>query len=381
MPIAYADVFIENSSMATMSNEDGQFVLNIDTKSTKDSIRITHIGYSVFVLSVSDLQSLRNAIELAVSPKVLDQVVVRPNDPVAIFKEACEKIKSNNSKIPVVMKAFYREDGREDGRPVELFEALLDISYSAYDGQKPGWDIKVVKGRKSYTPDSLRKGFKYLPVSSVPDGMLFEDLVHKRQNFLIANYAANSNLRMSDIIDYDGMQVYVIEFDQKPGVQKSLFKGKVFIETASLAIVRVEYGLSPLGMDFNKFNRVQDSVADADEPHYNLEDFYVTLNYRRRSDSCWYLENIIGDYKFYVTMSAGKHREALESRLSIHGELLVTDLDTKHVARMKNDANRIGNDWIYNKITKYDPNYWQHINYIVPSARIIAVGDSLSATK
>jgi hypothetical protein len=230
-----------------------------------------------------------------------------------------------------------------------------------------------LKGRRGNIPDTSR-AFKYINIRSVPDAMFFEELVHKRKEFLLSNFIENSDWQLLDIINFDSTQVYEIGFDQKDNVQKALFKGRIFIETRTLAIVRVEYGASPKGIDFDKYNKKQ--AAD-DEVHNELVDYHVTMNYKRR-DSTWYLNDIIGDYEFQVTRNNRDPGKVIDSKLAIHGEMLITDIDTRHVTPIS-ESHRT--DWIFNKINNYDPNYWEHINYIVPSLKIKAIADTLNDIK
>jgi hypothetical protein len=377
-PILFADIFMEKTGIGTISNDDGTFILNVPVGSLNDSVKITHIGYSVYINTFAGLQALHKDIELVVAPKLLDEVVIRPLYGAEISKKAFENASENYSRIPYGMKAFFRGNVAVDGKIIELVEALMDIKYSAYNGEKAAFEIKPLKGRRAGDADSC-EAFRALPASSHVDNLFYEDMVHKRKKFLLIDFAENSDIRVTDIIDFDGMQVYEIEFDERANVSKPMFKGKLFIDSKSLAIVRVEYGNSPNGDAYDQFNATQAAVPDS-VLHYKHEGYYVTMNYKKR-DSTWYLDDVVGDYYYHAMREGGKVNSSIDSKIVIHSELFVTDVDTKHAVKGNLGGVRHREDWIFNKIKNYDPNYWEHINYIVPSKRINAIVDTLSNAK
>ncbi|NJO89366.1 MAG: hypothetical protein HC831_10700 [Chloroflexia bacterium] len=50
---------------------------------------------------------------------------------------------------------------------------------------------------------------------------------------------------MSDIVSFNGRNVYVIDFKQKEIIKEALFQGKVYIDIEKLAFVGAEFSLNP----------------------------------------------------------------------------------------------------------------------------------------
>jgi CarboxypepD_reg-like domain len=377
-PISFADVILEKAGIGTISNDDGTFILNVPAGLINDTVKITHIGYTEYVNSFSGLQALRAAIELNIAPKMLDEVVIRPLNALEITKKAFESVPQNFSGSAYAMNAFFRGNVEVDGNIIELVEALIDVKYSAYDGESAAFDLKPLKGRRMGDADSC-EAFRKLHINSHLDALFFEDLVHKRRDLLLTVFADNTDMHLVDIINFDGMQVYEIEFDEKNNVSKDLFKGKMFIDSKSLAIVRVEYGQSTKGVEFDKFNAGQRNIPDS-VMHYRHDGYHVTMNYRKR-DSTWYLDDVVGDYYYHAMRDGSKIYPPVDSKIIIHCELFVTDIDNKSPVKTKLAGIIHKENWIFNKFKNYDPNYWEHINYIVPSRKIISVADTLSNVK
>ena len=373
-PISFADIILEKAGIGTVSNDDGTFTLNVPAGFQDDSVKITHIGYGVYMNTFSGLQRLQKPIGLEIVPKLLDEVVIRPLNGVEIVKKAFGKLSETYSRVPYGMKAFFRGSVEVDNKVIELVEALMNIKYAAYNGEKATFDIRPTKGRRAGTTDSC-EAFRSLPMTSHVDNLFYEDLLHKRRAFLLNDFAEGSDMQVVDIIPFDGMQVYEIEFDQKDNVTRPMFKGKLFVDAKSLAVVRVEYGNSPTGLAYDAFNARQPDAPDS-VLHYRHDGYYVVMNYRKR-DSTWYLDNVVGDYYYYAMRSGSMVKPPIDSKIVIHSELFVTDVDTKHAASGKLTDVKHGEGWIFNRIRNVDPDYWQHLNYIVPSKRINAITDTL----
>ncbi len=55
------------------------------------------------------------------------------------------------------------------------------------------------------------------------------------------------------MVDYKGMPAYEITFDQREGLKRSLYRGKLFIDTEELAFLEIDYALSPAGLPYNVY--------------------------------------------------------------------------------------------------------------------------------
>jgi len=377
-PVPYADITVINSSISTISNEEGRFILKIPVGYGKAPVKISHIGYSTAQLSLSGLDSTKGLVALSINPSVLDAVVIRPLDPLALIRGALANIPKNYSAVPLQMKGFYREVVREQDKTVQLSEALLGIYFSAYGEKKTEAGIKLLKGRRGYDLDSSLFFSGNGNINGVLEGAVNADLAHGvGDDFKWDDFMKHSSMKVVGIMDFDDIQVYEIRFDERDNVKKPLYEGRIFLDTKSLAIVSIEYRLSPKGVKYYELmhglNRTMAGLAKVD---FSLRGGHVTVNYKK-IDSVWYFSDAIVDWQIHYGHPGKGGSAPVDEILNISSELLLSDIDTKNAVAFPKSEELSRNGGLYQRIHDYDAEYWEHNNFIVPSARIRKIADKL----
>jgi hypothetical protein len=111
-------------------------------------------------------------------------------------------------------------------------------------------------------------GFTGLPQGSGwtmgrdPNGLMNDDLVSRihETEVLGDEGMQQHNYIVRGLIDYEGRPAYEIQFDEKDGVADAGYKGRIIIDSQSLAFVRIEYELSPKGSAYWK-SRTEDVTS------------------------------------------------------------------------------------------------------------------------
>ena len=80
--------------VGTISNNDGEFELNLPVSVLDSPILISHIGYAGLSILPASWDSLKGLIELKVSADVLDDVTVNLGDPTIIVRQAIQMVPS-----------------------------------------------------------------------------------------------------------------------------------------------------------------------------------------------------------------------------------------------------------------------------------------------
>ena len=97
------------------------------------------------------------------------------------------------------------------------------------------------------------------------------------------------------LIDDDGKPVYEIQFDQKEGLAEALHKGRILIDSASLAFVAFDYSLSPKGLAYWKPPRPGQPMSQGLTMNITYRryggKYYLNLVHR---DAKWIHENLNG---------------------------------------------------------------------------------------
>jgi len=154
MPLENASIYIENTTIGTISNSDGKFLLVVDNEYAKDSLVISSIGYKSFKTPVDEFDNLFE-IYLEEDIASLDEVVLiaesRPKTGNDIVLKAIEKLSENMPDQPYIEKGFLRHKERNRTEFKWLIESaitLYDSSFASNSGENLKLNVDQV--RKSY---------------------------------------------------------------------------------------------------------------------------------------------------------------------------------------------------------------------------------------
>lgn len=248
-PLPAANITVHKTGIGTISNEAGDFRLQVPAAFQKDTLRISCLGYAVQYLPVAQMTT-GAAIALEPTDIQLKEVAVGIRDPLKLLQQAVKKIPMNYLTNPYLLKGFYRAVTKKDQEYLELSEAVFNIYGEGYgstasnqlylEGMRAVKDEAASHGVEwGLKPNNL---FEFDVVNSMTgDGMLGEATWRK--------YA----FALTGIINYKGQPAYEITFDQRDDVQESLYKGKFYIDEGSLAFLKVEYALSPKGLPYARY--------------------------------------------------------------------------------------------------------------------------------
>ena len=117
--IPYAHVTFDGTAVGTSANLDGQFELKIPAGALPATVRISCIGYESVTLTVAEIPSDRQRINLAPVTTALDGVVVSADKPKKkelnqarrLVKRALRRIPKNYSDEAIRLPAFYSTIG------------------------------------------------------------------------------------------------------------------------------------------------------------------------------------------------------------------------------------------------------------------------------
>lgn len=178
----------------------------------------------------------------------LREVAVHPGQGLEIVKRMIAAISKNYDTSVVTMRAFYQEDIRLAGDTLNYNESELEIK---------GDQWKVTKaGRKKMFSNPDFQFYNWISnISNAPAGALHEDLIkyaNTRYSILNPSYFRYYNYYVDSL---QGEQVVIVVVP-KNNSKNGFVSGRLFIDTASLALVRCELVASPAGIrHVNKHGR------------------------------------------------------------------------------------------------------------------------------
>ncbi|RMA56706.1 carboxypeptidase-like regulatory domain-containing protein [Ulvibacter antarcticus] len=168
-PIESASIYIENSTIGTVSNTDGNFVLRVPQARVNDTLVISSIGFKSFRTAVKDYNAAED-IFLEEDMASLDEVILiadtRPKTGNDIVLRAIKRLPNNLPEQPYLQKGFLRHKEKNKREYKWLIESAITIYDSSYaSGAEDNLKINVDENRKSYDlrdVDSLYAYSSYL---------------------------------------------------------------------------------------------------------------------------------------------------------------------------------------------------------------------------
>ena len=215
LPVESASIYVQNTTIGTVSNADGKFVLQVPQEFENDTLIISSIGYKNFKSVVSEFD---NSLDVYLEEDIasLDEIVLvaetRPKTGNDIVLRALERLPENLPEQPYLQKGFLRHKERNKKEFKWLIESAITVYDSSFEsGAEDNLKINVDQNRKSYDlrdVDSLLTYYSYLK-----------------------NYTKNRNLRAKnlrrDTIETASLVKAIKWNDTRVNGLENLFKGKL----------------------------------------------------------------------------------------------------------------------------------------------------------
>lgn len=368
--LAFASVTHVVSGVSNVSNSEGFFSLKLPMEVLpEDEIRVSFLGYVTATLSVEDFSGScpdkPYGIQLPPVSFTLDPAVIRSIEPLSLLMEAYDKVKDNYPSVTTGMTAFYREIiRRQSGRYLALSEAVLDInkaSYTSFQSDR----ARIFKGRASTdyrAADSILIRFR----GGVVAALDMDNVKNPFAGVWLREVERHYRFAMGEPVLRDGLFFYVVTFTQIDGSEEILYSGRLYIESGSLAIGRIELSLNVKGRE-EKAAGIMVVKRPPDTRFYVTKADYA-VNYKRFGDTWHYDYNLMRIY-----LSSRKGKSFFRNNYVITGEMAVT-AHNEAPARIGADERLRFKDFLSEKVGDFrDDDFWGDYNVIEPDKSIDAV--------
>lgn len=351
---ALGQVSVSAGRVSVVTNEDGDFSLKLDAD--PGTIVVSHLGYKTKRVKVKNGEELK--IRLHPTTIQLREIVVLNEDARELVDIAISKIPDNYSKVPELLKGFYRETAMKRKHYIYVAEGVEDMYKTPYNRSIGRDRVAIVKGRRLLSQkqgDTL--GVKVMggPVQAV-----VMDLV-KNRDFLLNKEDLDAYKFTLGVPEYinDRLQ-YVVQMEPQWSMPYALYHGKLYIDSERLAFTRIELNLDmadkdkatrtmlvkkPLGVKFKP--RELSSVVD-----YRYEDGVTRISYLRNT------------FRFNCDWK----KRLFATSFTATCEMVVTDSSSDDVQPIASRSSFDSRDAYYDKVEYFlDPDYWRSYNIIEPS--------------
>lgn len=154
LPVESANIYLKGTTIGTISNVDGRFLLNVPNQHASDTLVISSIGYKTFKTLVSDFDNTEEIFleeEIASLDEILLVAEPRPTTGNEIVLKAIEKLAVNLPDSSYLQKGFLRHKERNNIEFKWLIESAITVYDSGYaSNSKDYLKVNVDQVRKSY---------------------------------------------------------------------------------------------------------------------------------------------------------------------------------------------------------------------------------------
>lgn len=166
IPLESASIYVKNTTIGTVSNADGRFVLQVPDEFVNDTLIISSIGYKSYKIPVGEFD---NSSEVYLEEDIasLDEILLvaenRPTTGNEIVVRAIEKLERNLPDSTYIQKGFLRHKERNKVEFKWLIESAITVYDSGYGSKSSDYlKVNVDEMRKSYDLRDIDSVFSYV---------------------------------------------------------------------------------------------------------------------------------------------------------------------------------------------------------------------------
>jgi hypothetical protein len=360
-PLSFAAIALKNRARGTVTNASGEFGLRIPKENTSDTLSVSYLGFVQREIPVK--QALGNNFTIRMKREFISipEIIIKTQVPQEIIYKSVAAIPRNYGNTPVMMTGFYREGVMKKQELQVYSEAVLEIYKSSYTSSLLNDQIKIYKSRK--VENTTSRDTLSVRLKAGLSTCLELDGIKNLFDFLSREYMAEYLYRISDIVSADDDAVFVIDFEQREGIDLPRYKGSVFINTDDFAVVKADFELHP-----KYIKQMKDSFITSSSR--GISTWPVTVKYSvsyRKLNGRYYLSHVRGDLLF----TSKQKKKLFSTQFSVFFELAITGITTTNVSRFDRDEIAPIHSIFSETINDYDADFWGDQDFLKPEDNLI----------
>ena len=352
-PIVAANVSIPDRGIATVTNEDGSFVIKSDTPI--GDLVFSHIGYRSVTLKGKDgMKVLLPPVAYA-----LQGASIISGDPKQIVRLAVDKIIDNYPDKAELLRCFYRETIKKRSRYIGVSEAVAKMYKSSYGWRSVSADRTALEKSRIIMSQRRRDTLSVVMVGG-PTSASKLDLV-KNPDILLNPEDLDLYIYHMESPAYIGERLnFVISIEPGYIAEYPLYYGRLYIDRETLAFSRIE-----LSMDMSdavKATRVM-LLRKPSGLRFSPKELSLVISYRPGEDGSMRLNY----FRSQMGFSCDWKRRLFATSYTAVSELVVTEKIEPAVQIPRTGQFR-SSDVLVNEAPLFlDPDFWKDYNIIEPS--------------
>jgi hypothetical protein len=371
--LPFAQVSLKTATIGTVTNEEGRFRMEIPASFAGDTLLVGYMGYVTLQTGPTGKAGEDLRLVMKQAAMQLAEVEIVALSPEEVLRRVVENIPKNYGQEPLILTAFVRSRKAVGGKLAEYTEAIIEdlkTGYSLYrekdeKERKRMSNVPLLLKGRVISDTSLVNSIGDLGRSAGCLGCNFvHDFAEFYHNTVLDDALFRSySFRMEELITPANGKVFHIWFDQKKGVKKRLWKGELFVESATFALLKITQRPSYEAFDQYEKEKYKRSffIGTTGGWFEEMPLMEWTTTYARRNGS-YYLNTIrIENWLTFKQPATGK-----TVKFSHKNEVVVTDAtrDPERIKNFKGDKSIGVNQRWDQLVGQGDDQFWAGYNYL-----------------
>lgn len=358
--LPFVTIAIMDKNIGTISNFDGFFSLKLHPQYLNSSITISHLGYKSQHIPIKALKDQKFDILLETEYISIQEVIIRNIDAKDVVNKFIANRLINYPRQSVFLTSFYREGVLKDSKYLNYSEAIIKILKAPSNKVFEFDQMKLIQSRKVINVD--QHDTLIVKIKSGLQSSLSLDIVKNLPDFLDTDFMNNYNYTRVDIVPINSRNAYAIAFEQKDWVFEPLYKGTLYIDMETYALVNADFEINP-----KYVKKTDDMFILKKSKKYSVIPEKISYNVSYNlSNGKYYINHIRGD--LYLNYKRRFH--LFSNNFHVFLELASCEVDTVNVHRFSHDEVLKTNTVFLDSKFKFDETYWGEYNIISPEEKI-----------
>jgi len=372
-PLSFAQISLHHTGLGTTTNEEGNFRLDIPDVNRDDTLWIYFLGYETRKIPVK--ACLIPSAEIFLKPVILQlsEVEVVGFTPQEVIRRAVAAIPANYGKDSLILTAFIRSQKSVNNKLAEYTEAIIETLKNGYYLYKPGESEKkhkqsdiplLLKGRVTSDTNLVNAmGDVGRNVGCLGCNFINDLVEFYHQTILDETLFRYYDLSMEELVQPEEGKIYHIRFAQKKDAKERLWKGELFIDAASFAVMKITQKPSMYAYEAYEKTKYNRGYTLLNKPGWVEEMPFIqqTILYSKR-DTSWFLSSIRTENWLTFTFPATGQKV----KFSYKNDVIITDAtrDQEKIKNFKGDK-ILGTTQRWDQIIgRPDDAFWASFNYL-----------------
>lgn len=358
--LEYASISVTNSNISTISNLEGVFLVKVPSSLKGENVVISYLGYQNKVVPLNLFSDAQYKVEMQESFEKLPDVNLVEANPISVIRKVIEKRKSNSYQASTIVKAFYRESIKKRKTYASLSEAVVNI-YKQPRGAQSDY-ATLEKARKS--TDYRKIDTLVIKLQGGPYNNMSMDMIRNEELFFSADMFDIYRFSFDKMMNLDDRNVYVIDFVQRSSMVEPFYKGKLYIDMETYALVKAVFSLNLENLTKAKKFFVKKKPSNADV--IPMDTKYI-VDYKETNGK-WHFSYS----RIELTFKIKWDKKLFNSIYNVAIEMAITDWKDNPEGLTIKNRERMRKSVILTDQTSgfADPEFWGELNVIEPDKSI-----------